>query len=72
MVVTKLLINLWHFLLLWKVFFEETPSVFFISTIHVKKKKIKFTLKVSLQETPSIIPWNWIYVKCISSKDIFS
>ena len=34
-------------------------------------KKIEFKLKVSLQETPSTIPKNWIYIKCVSWKDIF-
>ena len=35
------------FLSLWKVFIKETSPIFFISIIHVKKKKIKFILNVS-------------------------
>ena len=55
MVGIKIFSNIRHSSPLLKVFLEKTPSIFFISTINIKKK-IKFTLKVSLEKTPFIIP----------------
>ena len=55
MVVIKLLVNLSYFLLLWKMFLEETSSIFFISTIHVKKNKIWIYTKGVSWEALSII-----------------
>ena len=69
MVVGKILIDLWHF---W-------PRRMYLLNRHLPQfskswyifKKIEFKLKVSLQETPSTIPKNWIYIKCVSWKDTF-
>ena len=69
MVVGKILIDLQQFLpcgkCLLKRHFPQFSKSWYIF------KRIEFKLKVSLQETPSTIPENWIYTKSVSWKDTF-